>query len=96
MVTFAIGLALGLTARELAVSAYAQAMDPGRQRQVTNEGIAQLSNKMDEVLDILRNGTLKVKVASTDKSRGAAPASTLDAAGTDRPSRSATPAPTAR
>lgn len=73
LATFVVGLALGLMARGLAVSAYAQIMDPGQQRNETNQGISQLNAKMAEMLTILRTGTLKVRVVGTDKTGGTAP-----------------------
>lgn len=70
---FVFGLALGLIARELVGTAYAQVMDPGQQRLETNQGIAQLNAKVDEILGLLRTGTLKVRMVQTDKTDGTAP-----------------------
>ncbi len=95
LVTFMIGLALGLMARELAISAYAQVMDPGQQRNEMNQGISQLNAKMSEMLTVLRTGTLKVRVVGTDKTGGTAPTASFepgDGAGRkpgDRPSANA-------
>lgn len=70
---FVIGLALGLTVRQLVGTAYAQVMDPGQQRIETNQGIAQLNAKMAEMLAVLRTGTLKVRLVETDKTSWSAP-----------------------
>lgn len=84
--TFIIGLALGLMARELAVSAYAQVMDPGQQRNEMNQGIAQLNAKMTEMVGILRTGTLKVRVVGSDKTTGSAQSVLFQSAPTGTPS----------
>lgn len=69
---FIVGLVLGLAARQLVTTAYAQVMDPGQQRMETNQGIAQLNAQLGEVLSLLRTGTLKVRAAETDKTSGTA------------------------
>jgi hypothetical protein len=78
LVMFVIGLGLGLMARELAISAYAQVMDPGQQRNEMNQGISQLNAKMSEMLTVLRTGTLKVRVVGTDKTGGTVPTASFD------------------
>lgn len=85
-VMFAIGLALGLAARDLAVSAHAQVMNPAQQRVEANEGISQMNAKMAEMLNILRTGTLKVRVVGSDKTPASAQGVWFEAAGSDRSS----------
>ncbi len=54
--------------------AHAQVPDPAnRQMQMIDE-LKQLNSKMDELVGLLRDGDLQVKVAKTEENKGAPPA----------------------
>jgi hypothetical protein len=79
---FAIGLAVGVMAREFTRPAHAQIPDPAQQRLDMNQGIAQLNGQVAELLTVLRTGTLKVRVMETDKTGGAGPRISFESDGT--------------
>jgi len=67
---FLAGLAVGILARAPEQPAYAQIPDPAQQRVDMNAGITQLNAQATEILNLLRTGTLKVRVIETDKTSG--------------------------
>ena len=81
LICFGLGAVVGTLAGDFLRPVYGQMANPIQQRQDTNTSLQQLNTTMGEVLNVLRTGTLKVRVVETDKSGGSGSRSASDRGG---------------